>query len=51
MKTYNSQPSNPLPEDVEHISELEYLEASAKAARNGIDKPANIFTSSSNACP
>src|SRR6266542_985499 len=40
VKTYNSQPCNPLPLDIENISALDYLEASAKAARNGADKPA-----------
>ena len=40
VKTYNRQPDNPLPTDVEHITALEYLEASARAVRNGADKPA-----------
>jgi hypothetical protein len=40
LATYGSQPNSTLPSDVEHISALEYLEASAKATRNGADKPA-----------
>ena len=40
MKTYNSQPNSPLSANVERISALEYLEAGAKAERNGVDKPA-----------
>jgi hypothetical protein len=39
-KAYNSQPNNPPPTDVEEISALEYLEAAAKARRNGVDAPA-----------
>lgn len=40
VKAYNSQPSNPLPADVEHISALDYLEAGECARRNGVDGPA-----------
>jgi hypothetical protein len=40
LRAYNSQPCSALPEDVEHISALEYLEASARADRNGVDNPA-----------
>jgi len=39
-KTCNSQPNSPLPADVEHITALEYLAACARAACNGVDKPA-----------
>jgi hypothetical protein len=35
-----SQPDNPLPADVEHITALEYLAASARAVCNGADKAA-----------
>ena len=38
--TCDSQPDSPLPADVEHITALEYLAASARAVSNGADKPA-----------
>jgi hypothetical protein len=37
---YNSQPSTPLPADVEHITVPEYFEASARASANSADGPA-----------
>jgi hypothetical protein len=40
VKAYNTQPNRPLPTDVEHITALELLEAQARAACNGADKPA-----------
>ena len=39
-RAYHSQPSTPLPADVEHITAEEYLEARAKTTRNGVDIPA-----------
>jgi len=40
MKLYNAQPNKPLPADVEHITASEYLAACARAASNGVEKPA-----------
>jgi hypothetical protein len=38
-KTYNSEPKRALPTNIENITGAEYLEARAKAERNGADKP------------
>jgi hypothetical protein len=39
-KPYGSQPSSPLPTDVEQISAEQFLSACEKAAANGADRPA-----------
>ena len=43
VRRYNPGGNTPPPRDVENISASEYLEAGARAARNGVDKPAFMF--------